>query len=452
MNIIKIIENKRDKKELTAEEIDYFIKEYTAGNVEDYQASSLLMAIYLNGMTMKEISLLTTSMANSSRVIDFGDILDGKCVLDKHSTGGIGDKVTLLAIPIVASLGVNIFKMSGRGLGFTGGTADKLESIHGYKINQDIDKSILQVKEIGACMISQSEDLAAADKKLYALRDVTGLIGSIPLIASSIMSKKIASGVDKIVLEVAVGTGAFMKNLSQARELAKTMVEIGKLTGKETVAVITNMDESLGNKVGNSIEIEEVIEFLLSEKGDLDSKAFKGLRDVVYEISAQMLKLAGVTETISEGKILVEKAILDRSAYTKFIDIIKAQGGNTTKEYLEGIDENIELPVLLSKVAYMKEVKADKDGFLNIRNAEKIGSALVELGGGRHKKSDLVDLAVGFKFAKKIGDKVKKGDTIVYVYYNSAEKFKKSMEELLPVIKIELLQTVLKPHIVEVIT
>lgn len=242
-----------------------------------------------------------------------------------------------------------------------------------------------------------------------------------------------------------------MKDLKTARQLASTMVEIGKLLGKETVAVITTMDESIGNKVGNSLEIEEVIEFLLSDKSTLESKLFKGMKEVVYEISANMLVLAGVSESITEAKILVEKAILDGSAYDKFIEIVKAQGGYITNEYLEGIDENIDMPVLSSKSKYMKEIKADKNGYVNIKDAEKIGTALVELGGGRHKKTDTIDLAVGFKFAKKIGDEVKKGDTIVYVYFNDKDKFSRSMQDLLPVIRIELVKPVIKPHIIEVI-
>lgn len=451
MNIINIIEKKRDRGELTKEEIEYFVNEYTAGNIEDYQASSLLMAIYLNGMTIEETTNLTIAMANSSKVIDFGNIFNNEYVLDKHSTGGIGDKITLIVIPIVASLDVKVFKMSGRGLGFTGGTADKLESIDGYKVEQDVDKSIRQVGEIGASIISQSSDLALADKKLYALRDVTGTVSCIPLIASSIMSKKIASGVDKIVLEVTVGTGAFMKDLKSARNLASAMVEIGNLAGKETIAVITNMDEPIGSKVGNSLEIEEVVEFLLSDKEALKSKVFSSIAEVVYEISANMLKLSGITESITEAKVLVEKAILDRSAYNKFIQIVKAQGGYLTNQYLEGIDETIDLPVISSKAEYMKEIKADKDGYVNIKNAEKIGTALVELGGGRHKKTDSIDLAVGFKFAKKIGDEVIKGDTIVYVYFNDKDKFNRSMQELLPVIRIENIKPVIKPNIIEII-
>lgn len=451
MNIINIIEKKRDKYELTKEEIEYFIKNYTAGVIEDYQASSLLMAIYLNGMTIEETYNLTKSMANSSKVIDFSNIFKDEYVLDKHSTGGIGDKVTLIAIPIVASLGVKVFKMSGRGLGFTGGTADKLESINGYRVSQDIDKSIEQIKEIGACMITQSEEIAAADKKIYALRDVTGLVKSIPLIASSIMSKKIASGVDKIVLEVAVGTGAFMKDLPEARKLAKTMVELGKMANKETLAVLTTMDEALGYKVGNSIEIEEVLSFLSADQEMLDSSLFKGLKEVVYEIASHMLILDGKAESITAAKKLIETSILDKSAYNKFIQIIKAQGGKTEIKTVEGTLEEIEFPVTNSKTIYMKEVKADKDGYLNIINAESIGNALTELGGGRQKKIDAIDYTVGFKFTKKIGDEVKKGETIIYVYFNDKDKFKASMEELLPVIKIQILKPSIKPHIIEII-
>ncbi len=451
MNIINIIEKKRDKEILTKEEIDYFISNYTAGNIEDYQASSLLMAIYLNGMTDKETADLTDIMAHSSNVIDFEDTFKGEYVLDKHSTGGIGDKVTLIVIPIVASLGVNIFKMSGRGLGFTGGTADKLESIDGYNVEQDIDKSIREVIEIGACMITQSEELAAADKKLYALRDVTGTVKSIPLIASSIMSKKIASGVDKIVLEVAVGTGAFMKDLKSARELANTMVKLGKIAGKETVAVLTTMDEPIGRAVGNSLEMEEVIEFLLSSKDDLESKAYKGIKTVVYEMAAHMIKMAGKAISYGAAKVMVEKAILTRSAYAKFLEIIRYQGGRTTKTYLDGVAGSIELPVMRSKASFVKEIKADKDGYFNIKDGEKIGNALVLLGGGRHRKTDSIDYSVGFRFTKKIGDAVKKGDTIVYVYFNDKDKFTKSMEEMLPTLKVEIVKQITKPHIIEII-
>lgn len=450
MNAINIIEKKRDKEELTKEEIDFFIKEYTKGNIEDYQASSLLMAIYLNGMTMRETTAFTISMAHSSKVIDFSDTFKNKLVLDKHSTGGIGDKVTLITIPIVASLGVNVFKMSGRGLGFTGGTADKLESIEGYITEQGIDKSIKQVKDIGACMITQLKELDLADKKLYALRDVTGTIKSIPLIASSIMSKKIASGVNKIVLEIAVGTGAFIKGPKRAEILAREMIEIGKLVGKETVAVLTTMNEPLGDNVGNSIEVEETVEFLLSNKERLYSKEFSSLKDVVYEISAIMIQLAGMAKNVEEAKILVEKSILSRDAYKKFIEIIKAQGGRTKKQYLECIDEKIEVPVISHKAEYTKEIKAIQDGYLNIKNAEKVGMALVELGGGRHKKSDDIDYSVGFKFLKKNGEKVNKDDVIAYVYFNDNEKFKRSMEELLPVIKVEIKKPVVKPHIISI--
>ncbi len=452
MNILDIIAKKRDKKVLSKEEIDFFIKEYVAGNIEDYQASALLMAMYINGLNENETVDLTMAMANSSNVLDFDGIFKNSYILDKHSTGGVGDKVTIIAIPIAAALGVKIFKMSGRGLGFTGGTADKLESIEGYKIEQNIVSALRILNENGACMITQADELAIADKKLYALRDVTSTVNSIPLIAASVMSKKIASGVDKIVLEVTCGDGAFCKTEDEAIKLADMMCRIGRGVGKETVAVITSMDEPLGRKIGNTLEIEEVIEFLLADRETLESEKYKDVKDVVFEIVGYMMKLAGIGDSIRENKLAIMDAILSRKAYKKFIDIVKAQGGNITSVFMEHLGKHIDIPILPHKAKLMKEIKADKDGYVNYIRTDEIGYALVELGGGRHKKTDIVDLAVGFDIKKKNGEKVKQGETIMQVLFNDREKFENAAEHIAKAIKIQENIVISKPHILDIIT
>lgn len=326
MRIYDIIENKRDGKELTKSEIEFFVKGYSEGRIKDYQASALLMAIYINGMTDSETYDLTMAMANSGKILDLSNLKsDGSIIVDKHSTGGVGDKVTLLVLPIVASLGVKVMKMSGRGLGYTGGTADKLESIKGYNLFKSLDEAALQVKQIGECLISQNDELAVADKKIYALRDVTATVSSIPLIASSIMSKKIASGVDKIVLDVTVGNGAFMQTVEDAKKLAKTMVDIGKKAGIETKAIITSMEQPLGKSVGNVVEVKEAMSFLLSDETTLNLYENRELKEVVFEISAHMMKMAGKGSDIEKNKVEILKAITSRKAYDKFIELIKAQ-------------------------------------------------------------------------------------------------------------------------------
>lgn len=452
MNILDIIAKKRDNKILSKQEIDFFIAEYVKGNIEDYQASALLMAMYINGLSENETIDLTMAMASSSKVLDFEGIFKNSYILDKHSTGGVGDKVTIIAIPIAASLGVKIFKMSGRGLGFTGGTADKLESIEGYKTEQDIVSALRILNENGACMITQSEELAIADKKLYALRDVTSTINSIPLIAASVMSKKIASGVDKIVLEVTCGDGAFCETIEKATLLSNVMCKIGQGVGKETVAIITSMDEPLGRKIGNTLEIEEVIEFLLADRETLESDKYKDLKDIVFEIVAYMMKLAGKGDSIRENKLAIIDAILSRKAYKKFIDIVKAQGGHITSVYMEHLGEHIDIPVLPYKARFMKEIKADKDGYVNYTRTNEIGYALVELGGGRHKKNDLVDLSVGFIVKKKNGEEVKQGDTIMQVIFNDRDKFENCVNHIYNAIKIDEYRPITKPHILDIIT
>ena len=429
MRMYDIIEKKRDKKELTKEEIEFFVQGYSKGDIPDYQASALLMAIFLNKMTSEELVNLTFAMANSSKRLDLSQInREGKYIVDKHSTGGVGDKVTLIVLPIVASLGVDVCKMSGRGLGITGGTADKLESIVGYDVDIPLERAINQVKDIGVCLISQSKDIAIADKKMYALRDTTATVESIDLIASSIMSKKIASGADKILLDVTVGSGAFMKTLEYAKKLASTMVNIGKLANIETRAIITSMSEPLGRSVGNALEVKEVISFLLSDDETLFSDSLKDLREVVFMISAYMIKMAGCGDDIEENKIKIKEAITSKAAYDKFIELVKAQGGHIYNVYMDWIGMSLDMPVLKDKAKYLKEIKAQSTGTVVSIDSKKIGEALVCLGGGRNKTDDIIDPAVGFEFIKKVGDKVNEGDTILTCIYNDKEKFAQAFD------------------------
>ena len=404
MNINEIIKAKRDCKELTEQEINFFVEEYSKGNIPDYQASSLLMAIYLNGMSEAEILNLTLAMARSGEIVDLSEIPGIK--VDKHSTGGIGDKVTMVVMPLVASLGVPVAKMSGRGLGYTQGTVDKLDSIPGFRTNLEMDEFIRNVKRIGIALMGQSENIAVADKKLYALRDVTGTVESIPLIASSIMSKKLASGADKILLEVTYGSGAFMENEIRARKLAQTMVSIGKMAGKETIAVITNMNQPLGRFCGNALETKEAID-ILSGKGEKDVVNVCGL------LGAYMLKLAGKGENIVTNIKLIQNQIDNREGLAKFKELISRQWGESRV-----VDD----PDILVKAKYKIPVNSVVDGFVSEIEAKNIGQAVVNLGGGRLKKDDTVDYDVGIEVVKKIGDEVKSGEPIMYIYSNDETK------------------------------
>ena len=355
MNILEIIEKKREKKELTKDEIEYFINGYVDGKIADYQAAALVMAIFLNGMTKQETTDLTIAMANSGEILDLSKL--NKIIVDKHSTGGVGDKVSICLLPLVASLGVPVAKMSGRGLGFTGGTVDKMESIPGYKTSIDIDKFIENVQNIGISMISQTLNLAPADKKLYALRDSISCVESIPLIASSIMSKKIASGAEKIVLDVTVGKGAFMKNIEDAEKLANEMIEIGKLANREVVCVLTSMDEPLGKAVGNNLEVKEAIHFL---KGDMP----QDLKEVVLELGAYMIRLAGLGENLEENKKQMLENIQNGKAFNKLKQMVQNQGGDIS--YLENTDK-------FEKAQFTEEILASQDGYIQEINAEEIG-------------------------------------------------------------------------------
>ena len=418
MNILEIIEKKREKKELTKDEIEYFINGYVDGKIADYQAAALVMAIFLNGMTKQETTDLTIAMANSGEILDLSKL--NKIIVDKHSTGGVGDKVSICLLPLVASLGVPVAKMSGRGLGFTGGTVDKMELITGYKTSIDIDKFIENVQNIGISMISQTLNLAPADKKLYALRDSISCVESIPLIASSIMSKKIASGAEKIVLDVTVGKGAFMKNIEDAEKLANEMIEIGKLANREVVCVLTSMDEPLGKAVGNNLEVKEAIHFL---KGDMP----QDLKEVVLELGAYMIRLAGLGENLEENKKQMLENIQNGKAFNKLKQMVQNQGGDIS--YLENTDK-------FEKAQFTEEILASQDGYIQEINAEEIGKVACNLGAGRIKKEDNIDYAVGIELDKKVGTKVQKGEILGKIHANDTTKLEIAKKQINDIIKI----------------
>lgn len=419
MNILEIISKKRDAKELNREEIEYFVKEYTNGNITDYQASALIMAIYINGMSNREITDLSIEMANSGEVLDLSGI--GENVVDKHSTGGVGDKVSIILLPIIASLGVPIAKMSGRGLGFTGGTVDKLESIPGYRTEMEINEFISNVKNIGISMIGQTLNLAPADKKIYALRDSISCVESIPLIASSIMSKKIASGANKIVIDVTVGKGAFMKNQENAEKLAIQMIEIGKLANKEVKCILTRMDEPLGYSIGNSLEVIEAINFL---KGDMQDD----LKEVVLELGSYMLKLAGKGEDIENNKKRILENIQNGEAYNKFKQMVQNQGGDIS--YLEDTNK-------FEKSKHILAVVSNKSGYVQEINAEEIGKLSCYLGAGRINKEDKINSKAGIILNKKVGDQVEMQDFLAYICTDEEEKLEEAERRILEIYKIE---------------
>lgn len=405
MRIYDIIEKKRDGHKLTKEEIDFFVQEYTAERIEDYQASALLMAIFINGMDEEETVNLTESMAKSGDMLDLSSI-DG-ITADKHSTGGVGDKTSLVVAPICASLGIKMAKMSGRGLGHTGGTIDKLESIEGYNTSIDTDAFFKQVNEIGIALIGQTGNLAPADKKIYALRDVTATVDNISLIASSIMSKKIAAGAQNIVLDVKCGSGAFMKDEQSAAELAEMMVKIGKKCGRNMAAVITNMDIPLGSNIGNALEIKEVVD-ILNDKGD------RQLRELCLVLSATILSISYGWD-YEDAYIKAENALTDGSALNKLKELVSAQGGNA---------QMIDNTSLLPKCDNSLEIKANQDGFIQSIDSKIVGESAVLLGAGREKKTDTIDHGAGIILYKKTGDKVSVGDTVAILYADSDEKLK----------------------------
>ena len=393
MRAVDLIQKKRDGQELTAAEIKWLVEGYVAGTVPDYQMSAFAMAVYFKGMTTREISDLTMNMVKTGQEFDLSAI-DGVKV-DKHSTGGVGDKVTLILAPLVASFGVPVAKMSGRGLGHTGGTIDKLESIKGYQVERSQEDFIRQVQDIGVSVIGQSDQLVKADKLLYALRDVTATVDTIPLIASSVMSKKIAAGADAILLDVTVGEGAFMKTVDEARELAQTMVELGKAVGRKTVAVITDMSQPLGRAIGNRLEILEAIE-ILQGKGREDISHF------ICELAQIMLSLADVEKTVEE----VRQHLENGQALAKFEEMVAAQGGDL---------EDLYRPV---NVAHVVDIPAQETGVISALPAMEFGLYAMRLGAGRAIKSDDLDYETGIVFEKKVGDSVQKGEIVAKVYTN----------------------------------
>jgi pyrimidine-nucleoside phosphorylase len=411
--MVDIIIKKRDKGELSPAEINFFIHGYTNGEIPDYQASALAMAILINGMTTQETTDLTLAMAHSGEILDLSNVVP--IAVDKHSTGGVGDKTSLVVAPTVSACGLPVGKMSGRGLGFSGGTLDKLESIPGFRINLTTDEFIHQLKSIGLVLTGQSADLAPADGKLYSLRDVTGTVQSIPLIASSIMSKKIAAGAQAILLDVKVGQGAFMTNLEDARKLAELMVEIGKLVDRKTVAILSDMNQPLGKAVGNSLELQEALETLKGSGPD----DFCGH---CMEASGYMLALGGLAKDEVHGRQMAESALVSGAAYRRFRDLVQAQGGDT--RYVDN-------PGLLKKARLVLAIKAPQSGYLAEINAREAGETAVLLGGGRERKGDTIDYTVGIIVHHKVGDKVTKGDDLFTIHANNKEKLKLAKEKML---------------------
>lgn len=418
MNIIDIIDKKKNGFELSKEEIEFFVREYTNGNIPDYQASALIMAMFINKMNDDETSNLTLSMAFSGKTLDLSDI-DGIKV-DKHSTGGVGDKISLIVAPIVASVGIPVAKMSGRGLGFTGGTIDKLESIDGFKTSMSVEEFKEKVRINGMVIAGQTEDLAPADKKIYALRDVTATVDNISLIASSIMSKKIASGADAIVLDIKVGSGAFMKTLQDAEKLANTMVNIGKKLNRQTICVLSDMDEPLGNGIGNIIEVREAIDVL---KGN----GPKDLIEVAMTISSIMIYLGRKASSIEEARELAQSQINNGEAYEKFRKWISSQCGDISS--IDNINE-------YKKANYIEAFVADKDGYVESMNAQEIGRIAMMIGAGRETKESVIDPSVGLILRKKVSDEVKVGDVICEIHHNGYENIQLIFNKLRENIKI----------------
>ncbi|MBP1046621.1 pyrimidine-nucleoside phosphorylase [Enterococcus sp. BWM-S5] len=403
MRMVDLIEKKRDGGSLSKEEIQFIIDGYTKGDIPDYQLSAFLMTVFYQDMTDEEITDMTLAMASSGEMIDLSGIQGIK--VDKHSTGGVGDTTTLILAPLVASVGVSVAKMSGRGLGYTGGTIDKLEAIPGFQVELPDEKFIQLVNESHVAVIGQSGDLAPADKKLYALRDVTATVNSIPLIASSIMSKKIAAGADAIVLDVTTGEGAFMKNIEEARRLAETMVRIGKLANRHTMAVISDMSQPLGEAIGNSLEIVEAIE-------TLQGNGPEDLVEMCYALGSQMVVLAEKAATLEEARSLLEEALASGKALEKFREMIRNQGGD---------DSIVDDPSQLLTAKYQIELPAKSTGVVQKIVANEIGIAAMLLGAGRATKEDAINYAVGIKLHKKVGMPVEEGESLLTIYADSNE-------------------------------
>jgi len=413
MRIVDLIEKKREKEELTKEEIKFLLNEYLVGNVSDYQMSAFLMATYFNDMTAGELLEFTMTMRDSGDTVKFDDI--DKFLVDKHSTGGVGDKVTIVLAPILSALGMGTTKLSGKGLGHTGGTIDKFESIKGFKFSKTRDDVVKIANKTGIGLMGYSDKIVPLDKKIYALRDVTATVPSIPLIASSIMSKKLAIQSDVIILDVKVGDGAFMKDIDHAKELARRMIEIGTGAGRKVKVVLSNMDEPLGYSIGNANEIIESIEML---KGN----APEDLKEVVYTIAELALKAKGEITELSEGIEKIDAVINSGLALSKLREFITESGGNG-----DLVDDYSILPIAKNKM----EVFSNKEGYVSKIKAEEVGKAAMIIGAGRATKEDEVDHAVGLKILKKVGDKIEKGEKIAEIYYNDAKNVEDSKNMIL---------------------
>ncbi len=413
MRAVDIIIKKRDKQQLTAQEIDFFIDGFTKGDIPDYQASAFAMAVLLNGMTSFETADLTLAMARSGQVLDLSKVVD--IAVDKHSSGGVGDKTSISVMPMVAACGLPVGKMSGRGLGFSGGTLDKLESIPGYRVNLTTDEFKKQLKEKSIVLTGQSMDLAPADGKMYALRDVTGTVPSMPLIASSIMCKKIAGGANAIVLDVKTGLGAFMQTLDEARELAELMVDIGRLAGRKTVALLSDMNQPLGGAVGNALEMIEAIDML---RGGAPAD----YREHCYHLAAHVLVAGQRAKTLEEGRSMAEKSIADGSALETLRVLVEAQGGDVS--YVDDTSKFV-------RANYVEVVNAPRSGFISQVHARTVGEASVALGAGRAKKSESIDHAVGFIIHKKVGDQVQEGQPLFEIHANDKLKLEEARKAVL---------------------
>ena len=432
MRMYDIIKKKRDGGELSTAEIQYFIKGVTDGSIPDYQISALCMAIYFKGMTVRETCDLTFAVRDSGEKLDFSCINGIR--VDKHSTGGVGDKTSLVVAPIVASFGVKVAKMSGRGLGHTGGTIDKLEAIEGFKTTLSDADFIKQVNDIGFAIVGQSKQFAPADKKLYALRDVTATVDSMPLIAASIMGKKLAADDDCIILDVKTGSGSFMKNIEQSKELARLMVDIGKSAGKKMVALITNMDRPLGNAIGNSLEVIEAVETLQGHGPD-------DFTEVCITLAGYMLSLAG-NGSVESCMDMAKRAIADGSAYRKFVEVVARQGGNI---------KLIEDTANFAKAKYSHAVKSTKRGYICKANTESYGLASLALGAGRNTAEDAIDYSAGIILKKKTGDFVDLGDELATLYSNDASAFAAAEKMLLAATDIASSKPEEEPLIFDVI-
>jgi pyrimidine-nucleoside phosphorylase len=420
MRAVDIIIKKRDQQELSKTEIDFFVKGFTNGEIPDYQVSAWAMAVLLNGMTEQETTDLTIAMANSGDILDLSSI--APIVVDKHSTGGVGDKTSLVGAPVVAACGLLVGKMSGRGLGFSGGTLDKLESIPGFRVNLSVEEFMNQLKKIGIVLTGQSADLAPADGKLYSLRDVTGTVPCLPLIASSVMSKKLAAGANVIVLDVKTGFGAFMENMEDAKKLARMMVAIGKLSGRQVRAVISDMNQPLGEAVGNALELHEAI-LTLQGHGPAD------FLEHCLVIASHLLQMGKKADSLEKGRELAEHVIKNGDAWKKFRQLVEAQEGDV---------HVIDQPQLLPHAKLIEQVMALDFGYLSMVNAKKVAEASILLGAGRAKKGDPIDFGVGVMVHCKVGEEINKGKLLFTIHANDNQKLEQAKKVLYSALKFEL--------------